>query len=62
MVPLFFAASVASCRAAILEAVAVLNGRRFNGGSLSGCRVRLLAFLVSSDLFSVAGSVSTFAA
>lgn len=62
MAPLFFAASVASCRAAIFEAVAVLKGRRFSGGSLSGCKVRLLAFLVSSDVFSVAGSVSPSAA
>ena len=61
-VPLFFAAAVASCRAAIFEAVEVLNGRRFSGGSLSGCKVRLLAFLVSSDFFSVAGSVSAFVA
>lgn len=60
MVPLFFAAAVASCRAVILEAVDVLNGRRFSGGSLSGCKVRLFAFFVSLDFLSVAGSISIF--
>lgn len=59
-VPLSFAAAVASCRAAIFEAVEVLSGRRFNGGSLSGCKVRLFALFVLLDFLSVAGSVSTF--
>ena len=34
--PFLFAAAVASCKAAIFEAVEVLNGRRFKGGSLNG--------------------------
>lgn len=59
-VPLFFAAAVASCKAAIFEAVEVLRGRRFNGGSLSGCRLRLFALFVSFGFLSVAGSGSRF--
>ena len=61
-VPLFFAAAVASCKAAILEAVEVLNGRRFKGGSLNGCRLRFLASCVSFDFLSGPGSTSTFVA
>ncbi len=61
-VPLFFKAAVASCRAAIFEAVEVLSGRRFSGGSLSGCKVRLLSFFVSVGFLSAAGSVPTFVA
>ena len=60
--PLFFKAAVASWRAAIFEAVEVLKGRRFRGGNLSGCKDRLVAFLLSLGFLSVAGSASLFEA
>ena len=44
-----------SYKAAIFEAVGVLNGRRFRGGSLNGCKVRLFILLLPCFL-SVAGS------
>ena len=61
-VPLLFAATVDSCRAAILEAVEVLNGRRFSGGSLSGCSVRLFALCASFGFLSVTDSASILVA
>ena len=60
--PFLFAAAVASFKAAIFEAVEVLNGRRFKGGSLNGCRLRFFAFLASFAFRSVAGSASIFEA
>lgn len=35
-----------SCNAAILAAVGVLKGRRFNGGNLSGCKFFFLVGVV----------------
>ena len=60
--PFLFAAAVASCKAAIFEAVEVLNGRRFKGGSLNGCRLRFFAFFASFAFLSVAGSASILVA
>ena len=61
-VPFLFAAAVAFCKAAIFEAVEVLNGRRFKGGSLNGCRLRFFAFFASFAFLSVVGSGSMFVA
>ena len=60
--PFLLAAAVASCKAAIFEAVEVLNGRRFIGGNLNGCRLRFFAFFASFAFLSVAGSASIFVA
>ena len=47
-----------SYKAAILEAVGVLSGSRFNGGNLKGCKVLLFVFAPPLGLRSFAGSVS----
>ena len=62
IVPFLFAAAVASCKAAIFEAVEVLNGRRFKGRSLNGCRLRFFAVFASFAFLSVAGSASIIVA
>lgn len=54
-----FIAPVPSYSAAILAAVGVLRGRRFNGGNRKGCKVRLLLLVPPFTFLSLPEAAST---